>query len=125
MPAEITSLGPSPVGSYKNKPFIFRFRVPKGTPAMWMEYISHFGSGELELLLKDHVEYKVDEVTPEKNKHGQTQWYIDATIQRPSEQVVEQQVKKAEKTGKYVVQYGPHQGGSGHSKSKYPANTHY
>lgn len=133
-----TSLGPSPVGGYKDKPFIFRFRVPKGTPAMWMEFISHFGSGELELLLKDHCEYKVDKVTPEKNKYGKTQWYIDATIQKPSDQVVEEQVKKAEKTGKYVVQHGSHQGGShqyasshhhnypssgapGHSKSKYPA----
>ncbi|MFD8614275.1 ADP-ribosyltransferase [Streptomyces sp. NPDC059631] len=116
-----TSLGSKPVGNYKHKRFVFRFRVPAGTPAMWMEYVSHYGSGELELLLKNDCKYRVDKVTPDVNKYGEEQWYIDATILKPSKELAEAKtMEAAKKTGKP----GAHHGG-GHHPAPGPSSQHH
>ncbi len=54
-----TSLGNHPVGAFKTKPAILHLRVPKGTPALWLERVSEFDVSERELLLARGSEYKV------------------------------------------------------------------
>ncbi|WSA78199.1 protein phosphatase [Streptomyces sp. NBC_01799] len=68
-----TSLGDHPVSSFKGKEAILRLRVPKGTPALWLERVSHFDVSERELLLARGTEYKVTRVFMDDN--GQTQVY--------------------------------------------------
>ncbi|MEV8564786.1 ADP-ribosyltransferase [Streptomyces sp. NPDC051322] len=114
-----TSLGPRPVAPYDQEPFIFRYRIPEGTPAMWMEFISHFGAGEMELLLKNDSRYRVDKVTPYQNSKGQEQWYIDATILIRPENVAEAKAKEeAAKKGGGGGKHSSH-----HSSSQYPAGS--
>ena len=57
-----TSLGNHPVPAFKGKPAILHLRVPKGTPALWLEKVSQFGLEERELLLARGTEYKVTRV---------------------------------------------------------------
>ncbi|MCX2181128.1 hypothetical protein KV205_11375 [Streptomyces sp. SKN60] len=51
-----TSLGNAAFGS---KPGILYLRVPKGTPALWVEKVGYFGMGERELVLGRGIQYKV------------------------------------------------------------------
>ncbi|WP_414168300.1 ADP-ribosyltransferase [Streptoverticillium reticulum] len=67
-----TSLGNHPVPSFGGKEAILRLRVPKGTPALWVERISEFGVSERELLLGRGVEYRVTRVFRD---NGQWQIY--------------------------------------------------
>ncbi|WP_406138872.1 ADP-ribosyltransferase [Streptomyces sp. NBC_01089] len=117
-----TSLGPRPVAPYDQEPFIFRYRIPEGTPAMWMEFISHFGAGEMELLLKNDSRYRVDKVTPYQNKYGEEQWYIDATILVRPENVA---AAKAKTAAKEAAKKGGGGGGkyASHGGSQYPAGS--
>ncbi|WP_326792612.1 protein phosphatase [Streptomyces sp. NBC_00841] len=57
-----TSLGNHPVPSFKGKPAIFHLRVPKGTPALWLEKVSKYGVDEREILLGRGSEYRVTRV---------------------------------------------------------------
>ncbi|WP_327239966.1 protein phosphatase [Streptomyces sp. NBC_01318] len=68
-----TSLGDHPVSSFKGKEAILRLRVPKGTPALWLERVSQFDVSERELLLARGTEYKVTRVFMDDN--GQAQVY--------------------------------------------------
>ncbi|WP_280527092.1 ADP-ribosyltransferase, partial [Streptomyces spinoverrucosus] len=54
-----TSLGKDP--AFEHKPVIMHWRVPKGTPALWIDYISA-NKGERELLLARGTQYKVTRV---------------------------------------------------------------
>ncbi|MEV0601246.1 ADP-ribosyltransferase [Streptomyces sp. NPDC050315] len=57
-----TSLGNHPVPSFAGKEAILHLRVPKGTPALWLEKVSQFGDSERELLLARGSEFKVTRV---------------------------------------------------------------
>ncbi|MEV6961557.1 ADP-ribosyltransferase [Streptomyces sp. NPDC051207] len=57
-----TSLGNHPVDGFKDKPAILHLRVPKGTPALWLEKVSQFDVKERELLLARGTEFKVTRV---------------------------------------------------------------
>ncbi|MER5435030.1 ADP-ribosyltransferase [Streptomyces sp. NPDC002588] len=54
-----TSLGKDP--AFEHQPVIMHWRVPKGTPALWIDHISA-NKGERELLLARGTEYKVTRV---------------------------------------------------------------
>ncbi|KUO13881.1 ADP-ribosyltransferase [Streptomyces sp. DSM 15324] len=54
-----TSLGSTP--AFEHKPVIMHLRVPKGTPALWIDHISA-NPGERELLLAKGTTYKVTRV---------------------------------------------------------------
>jgi len=57
-----TSLGDQPVAAFADKEAILRLRVPKDTPAMWVERVSELGGGERELLLGRGSAFKVTRV---------------------------------------------------------------
>jgi hypothetical protein len=57
-----TSLGNHPVPSFAGKEAILHLRVPKGTPALWLEKVSQYDVTERELLLARGSEYKVTRV---------------------------------------------------------------
>ncbi|MFD7067775.1 ADP-ribosyltransferase, partial [Streptomyces sp. NPDC059913] len=67
-----TSLGNHPVDSFAGKEAILHLRVPKGTPALWLEKVSKFDASERELLLARGSEFKVTRVFME---NGQVQVY--------------------------------------------------
>ncbi|NGO81486.1 protein phosphatase, partial [Streptomyces sp. YC504] len=67
-----TSLGNHPVAAFKDMDAVLHLRVPKGTPALWVEKASEFGMGERELLLGRGTEYRVTRVFVE---NGQVQVY--------------------------------------------------
>ncbi|MFF2014069.1 ADP-ribosyltransferase [Streptomyces sp. NPDC058195] len=67
-----TSLGNHPVSSFAGKEAILHLRVPKGTPALWLEKVSKFDASERELLLARGSEFKVTRVFME---NGQVQVY--------------------------------------------------
>lgn len=54
-----TSLGNNPVAAFKDMDAVMHLRVPEGTPAMWIEKVSHFGMGERELLLGRGTQYTI------------------------------------------------------------------
>jgi hypothetical protein len=62
-----TSLGETPVASFKGKPAVLHLRVPEGTPAIWMEKVSEFGVTERELLLGRGTTYRVTRAFPDEN----------------------------------------------------------
>ena len=57
-----TSLGHNPASAFAGKQAVFHWRVPAGTPAMWVEKVGHYGAGERELLLGRDLQYHVDHV---------------------------------------------------------------
>ncbi|WP_328626824.1 protein phosphatase [Streptomyces sp. NBC_00353] len=57
-----TSLGNHPVPSFAGKDAILHLRVPKGTPALWLEKVSKYGVEEREILLGRGSEYRVTRV---------------------------------------------------------------
>ncbi|MFD1663354.1 ADP-ribosyltransferase, partial [Streptomyces caeni] len=57
-----TSLGNHPVKTFEGKEAILRLRLPKGTPALWLEKVSHFDVTERELLLARGTRFKVTRV---------------------------------------------------------------
>lgn len=57
-----TSLGHNPASAFGGKQAVFHWRVPAGTPAMWVEKVGHYGAGERELLLGRGLQYHVDHV---------------------------------------------------------------
>ncbi|MEV7368473.1 ADP-ribosyltransferase, partial [Streptomyces sp. NPDC091299] len=57
-----TSLGNHPVPSFAGKEAIYHLRVPKNTPALWLEKVSHYGVEERELLLGRGAKYRVTRV---------------------------------------------------------------
>ncbi|MFI6063550.1 ADP-ribosyltransferase [Streptomyces sp. NPDC051286] len=57
-----TSLGNHPVPSFAGKEAILHLRVPKGTPALWLEKVSKYGVEEREILLGRGSEYRVTRV---------------------------------------------------------------
>uniref|UniRef100_UPI003D714DB6 ADP-ribosyltransferase n=1 Tax=Streptomyces sp. bgisy153 TaxID=3413793 RepID=UPI003D714DB6 len=63
-----TSLGRTPAFDFK--PMTMHLRVPKGTPALWIDHIS-VNKGERELLLARGTEYKVTRVFQEGGK-----WHV-------------------------------------------------
>ncbi|MFF0291958.1 ADP-ribosyltransferase, partial [Streptomyces sp. NPDC005262] len=67
-----TSLGNHPVPSFAGKEAILHLRVPKGTPALWLEKVSKFDVEERELLLARGSEFKVTRVFMD---NGQAQVY--------------------------------------------------
>ena len=67
-----TSLGNHPVGAFAGEEAILHLRVPKDTPALWVENVGKFGQGERELLLGRGVQYRVTRVFSE---NGQVQVY--------------------------------------------------
>ncbi|MES9507928.1 ADP-ribosyltransferase [Streptomyces sp. NPDC000609] len=67
-----TSLGNHPVSGFAGKEAILHLRVPKGTPALWLEKVSKFDVSERELLLARGSEFKVTRVFME---NGQVQVY--------------------------------------------------
>ncbi|MEU6918730.1 ADP-ribosyltransferase, partial [Streptomyces olindensis] len=67
-----TSLGNHPVGAFADEEAILHLRVPKGTPALWVEKVGKFGQGEREILLGRGTEYRVTRVFME---NGQVQVY--------------------------------------------------
>ncbi|MFD9356202.1 ADP-ribosyltransferase, partial [Streptomyces sp. NPDC060031] len=67
-----TSLGNHPVSAFAGKEAILHLRVPKGTPALWVENVGKFGQGERELLLGRGTTYRVTRVFME---NGQVQVY--------------------------------------------------
>ncbi|WP_055490016.1 ADP-ribosyltransferase [Streptomyces sp. TP-A0356] len=56
-----TALGKTVPGPFRHKPVYMHWRVPKGTPALWIDHISA-NPGERELLLASGTEYKVTRV---------------------------------------------------------------
>ncbi|MEU9466942.1 ADP-ribosyltransferase, partial [Streptomyces avermitilis] len=56
-----TALGKTPPPPFDGKPVYMHLRVPKGTPALWLDHISQV-PGERELLLARGSEYKVTRV---------------------------------------------------------------
>jgi hypothetical protein len=56
-----TALGKTPPPPFDGKPVWMHLRVPKGTPALWLEPITQV-KGERELLLAKGSEYKVTRV---------------------------------------------------------------
>ncbi|MFF7182136.1 putative T7SS-secreted protein [Streptomyces sp. NPDC008121] len=54
-----TSLGDNPVSAFSGMPAVMHLRVPEGTPALWLEKVSHFGMGERELLLGRGSSYSI------------------------------------------------------------------
>ncbi|MFJ5192599.1 ADP-ribosyltransferase, partial [Streptomyces sp. NPDC088394] len=68
-----TSLGNHPVPSFAGKDAILHLRVPKGTPALWLEKVSHYGVTEREILLGRGSEYRVTRVFVDEA--GQAQVY--------------------------------------------------
>ncbi|MEW2292510.1 ADP-ribosyltransferase, partial [Streptomyces sp. NPDC006743] len=67
-----TSLGDHPVSAFAHSEAILHLRVPKGTPALWVEKVGKFGMGERELLLGRGTAYRVTRVFME---NGQVQVY--------------------------------------------------
>jgi hypothetical protein len=67
-----TSLGNHPVSSFAGKEAILHLRVPKGTPALWLEKVSKFDVTERELLLARGSEFRVTRVFMD---NGQAQVY--------------------------------------------------
>ncbi|EST24577.1 ADP-ribosyltransferase, partial [Streptomyces roseochromogenus] len=67
-----TSLGDHPVAAFAHEEAILHLRVPKGTPALWVEKVGKYGMGERELLLGRGTEYRVTRVFME---NGQVQVY--------------------------------------------------
>jgi hypothetical protein len=63
-----TSLGNHPVGAFADQDAILHLRVPKGTPALWVERVGKFGMGERELLLGRGTRYRVTRVFMENGK---------------------------------------------------------
>ncbi|MFB6850577.1 ADP-ribosyltransferase [Streptomyces sp. NPDC056373] len=57
-----TSLGDHPVGAFKYKEAVMHLRLPKDTPALWLEKVSNYGADERELLLARGTEYRVTRV---------------------------------------------------------------
>ncbi|WP_322741143.1 ADP-ribosyltransferase, partial [Streptomyces hygroscopicus] len=57
-----TSLGNHPVPSFAGKEAILHLRVPKGTPALWLEKVSKYDVDERELLLARGSAFKVTRV---------------------------------------------------------------
>ncbi|MFD0506306.1 ADP-ribosyltransferase [Streptomyces chiangmaiensis] len=68
-----TSLGNHPVRTFEGKEAILRLRVPRGTPALWLEKVSHFDVEERELLLARGTKFKVTRVFMDSK--GQWQVY--------------------------------------------------
>ncbi|MFE1855632.1 ADP-ribosyltransferase, partial [Streptomyces sp. NPDC059489] len=56
-----TALGKTPPPPFDAKPVWMHLRVPKGTPALWLDHLSKY-PGERELLLARGTEYKVTRV---------------------------------------------------------------
>ncbi|MEU8588106.1 ADP-ribosyltransferase [Streptomyces sp. NPDC048664] len=56
-----TALGKTPPPPFEGKPVWIHLRVPKGTPALWLDRISEF-PGERELLLARGTQYRVTRV---------------------------------------------------------------
>jgi hypothetical protein len=56
-----TALGKTPPPPFDGKPVWMHLRVPKGTPALWLDHLSQF-PGERELLLARGTQYKVTRV---------------------------------------------------------------
>ncbi|MFE9167915.1 ADP-ribosyltransferase, partial [Streptomyces kebangsaanensis] len=56
-----TALGKTPPPPFDGKPVWMHLRVPKGTPALWLDHLSQV-PGERELLLARGTEYKVTRV---------------------------------------------------------------
>ncbi|MEU6219882.1 ADP-ribosyltransferase [Streptomyces sp. NPDC047022] len=56
-----TALGKTPPPPFDGKPVWMHLRVPKGTPALWLDHISEF-PGERELLLARGTQYRVTRV---------------------------------------------------------------
>ncbi|MFD3497612.1 ADP-ribosyltransferase [Streptomyces sp. NPDC058678] len=67
-----TSLGNHPVAAFAGEDALLHLRVPKGTPALWVEKVGKYGMGERELLLGRGTEYRVTRVFRE---NGQIQVY--------------------------------------------------
>ncbi|MEU5362434.1 ADP-ribosyltransferase, partial [Streptomyces sp. NPDC005925] len=63
-----TSLGNHPVSAFADAEAILHLRVPKGTPALWVENVGKFGQGERELLLGRGTQYRVTRVFMENGK---------------------------------------------------------
>jgi hypothetical protein len=67
-----TSLGDNgAVPAFASKPSILHLRVPKGTPAIWVENVGAYGMGERELLLGRGTSYEVTRAFVENG-----QWHI-------------------------------------------------
>jgi ADP-ribosyltransferase exoenzyme len=56
-----TSLG-GPANSFQTMDAVMHIKVPKGTPALWMEKASFFDASERELLLGRGLDIRVDRV---------------------------------------------------------------
>ncbi len=69
-----TSLAVTPLPAFASKPSVMHWRVPAGTPAIWMAPVS-FYPAELELLLARGVRFRVDRVIFEGGK-----WHIYGTV---------------------------------------------
>ncbi|MDX3258116.1 ADP-ribosyltransferase, partial [Streptomyces sp. MI02-2A] len=67
-----TSLGDHPVPAFAGEDALLHLRVPKGTPALWVERVSKFGMGERELLLGRGTQFRVTRVFMD---NGQVQVY--------------------------------------------------
>ncbi|MGW9025533.1 ADP-ribosyltransferase, partial [Streptomyces sp. NPDC055722] len=67
-----TSLGDHPVPAFAGEDALLHLRVPKGTPALWVEKVSNFGMGERELLLGRGTQFRVTRVFMD---NGQVQVY--------------------------------------------------
>ncbi|MFJ9964051.1 ADP-ribosyltransferase [Streptomyces avermitilis] len=68
-----TALGPEPTFA-PEKEVVLHLDIPEGTPAMYMEGLSHYDS-ERELLLGRGVEYLVDDV-----EHDGDRWHVYGSV---------------------------------------------
>ncbi len=62
--------GSTPVNAFAGKEAVFTLKLPKGTPAVWMEKASAFGKDERELLLGRATKYEVNHVHFDEAKQG-------------------------------------------------------
>jgi hypothetical protein len=67
-----TALGRTPPPPFDGKPVWMHLRVPKGTPALWIDHLSKY-PGERELLLARGSEYKVTRVFFDE---AQNKWHL-------------------------------------------------
>ncbi|WP_394329346.1 ADP-ribosyltransferase [Nocardiopsis sp. CNR-923] len=70
-----TSLG-GPAPAFASNDAILHLRVPRGTPALWVERVSAFGGGERELMLGRGTTYRVTEAVLADDG----QWHIYAEV---------------------------------------------
>ncbi|MBD3932368.1 protein phosphatase [Streptomyces chumphonensis] len=72
-----TSLGDT-APAFSGKEAVLHLRVPKGTPALWVEKVSAFGAGERELLMGRGTRYQVTRVVMHNG-----QWQVYGEILPP------------------------------------------